>query len=460
MDDEICCDICLENFNSNDKTPKIVECCSNSFCLKCLNEIYKKNSNKVLCPICRKTTNINPVDLNIDKIKLEPKTSCPSCKKCIKSKDLKIKITKEGMAVILCSICFNERDSQNLKDYLENLAEETEFLLSTFSSYNIENFDSNLDLIVTSHIDHITNSLRQALKTRVKQQILDLIQEEYKININNLGVMNQIFDQIKKQHIVLKTYSNKDIKNSDYAILKNSIDFYISKSEILRKNGLSLKKAFDNINSEKLVTLDENFEKLNNIETFLSNLLTFNINKNSINYFRKCDENAMILNTGLSFIDNKLFILRQENEKLNRMIWKKESEFHKLEKHLNNLNLNNSTLNQNSLQNINQSKKFETKCLYMQNFNFSLTRIFNNFNGFTNQGFNQINQSNINYFNQMSNSQFNNFNNINSNGSTMLPEYNSGTINTMNSSRLSSYNNQSNIDYNSSQQYSIYPNFN
>jgi hypothetical protein len=456
MDDDICCDICLENFNSTDKTPKIVECCSKSFCLKCLNEIFKKNSNKVLCPICRKITNKNPLDLNIDKSILEPKTSCPSCKKCIKSKDLKIKITKEGITVILCSLCFNEKECQNLQEYLENLAEETNFLISTFSSFNKETFYANLDLIVSSHIDRITNSLRQALKVRVKQQILDLIEEEYKINMNNLGLMNSIFDEIKKQHNVLKTYTNKEIKNSDYAFLKNSIDFYINKSEVLRRNGLGLKRAFDNINSDKLIVLDENFEKLKNLETFMCNLLTFNINKKSINYFQKCEENNMVLNTGMSFVDNKLMVLRQENEKLNRMIWKKDSEFNKLEKHLNNLNLDNFPSNQTSYLNMNSSRHFDSKNLYIQNFNFSLTRIFNNFNGFTNQGYNQINQSNINCFDQMSNNpQFNNYNNINTNRSMTFPGFNSGVMNT---SQPNNYNNQNNFD--SYKHFSIYPSFN
>ena len=51
MDNNLSCNICLSNYDTNKHLPTILMFCGHSFCSKCVNEI-KKQSN--LCPTCRK----------------------------------------------------------------------------------------------------------------------------------------------------------------------------------------------------------------------------------------------------------------------------------------------------------------------------------------------------------------------------------------------------------------------
>ena len=52
------CQICFENFDSNNVIPKILTKCGHSFCKICLNRL-SLNSLSILCPICREKTKIS-----------------------------------------------------------------------------------------------------------------------------------------------------------------------------------------------------------------------------------------------------------------------------------------------------------------------------------------------------------------------------------------------------------------
>ena len=60
-DDNLTCKNCLEKYDQHNpnKFPKKVLCCGQIFCLNCIESIYNRN-NQILCPLCRKVTNIPP----------------------------------------------------------------------------------------------------------------------------------------------------------------------------------------------------------------------------------------------------------------------------------------------------------------------------------------------------------------------------------------------------------------
>ena len=64
-DDNLTCQICLEKYDQHNpnKFPKKVLCCGQILCLNCIESIYKRNNNQILCPFCRKVTNIPPTQL-------------------------------------------------------------------------------------------------------------------------------------------------------------------------------------------------------------------------------------------------------------------------------------------------------------------------------------------------------------------------------------------------------------
>jgi hypothetical protein len=123
--EENTCQICLESYEPTKKIPKKLECCSQIFCLQCLNDIYNKHKDHIQCPICRIVTKKSPRDLKAAKEFLEVKSSvtCPSCFKLIKNTEFKFNII-DMCPVMLCNYCCESQDVDKLNTYLFNLVEE------------------------------------------------------------------------------------------------------------------------------------------------------------------------------------------------------------------------------------------------------------------------------------------------------------------------------------------------
>ncbi len=81
------CDICKENFDYDDKLPKILTCCKNKIvCLDCLNKIFNKDNKIFICCFCKQKNKERPIDLDNDKkilkkLKTGKKLECLYCKK-------------------------------------------------------------------------------------------------------------------------------------------------------------------------------------------------------------------------------------------------------------------------------------------------------------------------------------------------------------------------------------------
>ena len=97
------CQICLETYNTQKKTPKKLECCGAVYCQSCLEDIYKKNG-ALICPICRNKANKQPKDLKVSKENLEKFLICPTCKVNTKNYDLRINILLECHQMKTCQI--------------------------------------------------------------------------------------------------------------------------------------------------------------------------------------------------------------------------------------------------------------------------------------------------------------------------------------------------------------------
>jgi hypothetical protein len=351
-DDQNLCEICLENFNLTDKAPKFMECCPKTFCLSCLKDIYKKNGDKIACPICRKVTNKNPADLKIDKEKIEPKLICPSCHRSIKSKDLKIKISEKGTTLILCGNCSNDLDSYNLYEYLFNLTDEMDFVIKTFCSFSSEMIEGHLDFKIESFVEDLIQSFKDGLKTKIKQKILDSAEKNFKINFKNFSNISSQFEDFKAEHNKLLVLMNKDIKTYDYIQIKSSVEFYINKSDHIKQNGNNLRKIYQNVNTDEILQYDR--ELLGNkedLENFFANLIKIKFKTTDNNHERNTDLKNFL--TGISFIDSKINDLKKENEKLYQNYLEKDLQVKKLEAQLKSLQSNTGNLNVANIHNIN-----------------------------------------------------------------------------------------------------------
>ena len=135
-DDNLTCQICLEKYDQHNpnKFPKKVLCCGQIFCLNCIESIYKRNNNQILCPLCRKVTNIPPTQLETVTSIFESFVSCPNCNGRITKNDLYINFETMSLKCIKC-----QQEDMSLATFLPDLVDD----LSSFIT-GIERNNMNL----------------------------------------------------------------------------------------------------------------------------------------------------------------------------------------------------------------------------------------------------------------------------------------------------------------------------
>ena len=163
------CEICCENYDLKNplKLPKRVPCCNKTFCLSCLNDIYKRNNNSLRCPNCRKITYKNPKDLKDNLLISSRFLTCCNCHEKVPQNELYF-CKKENEVLIRCHNC--ENGDMKLNDILPDFIAEI--------NQNIKEFEND-----------INNSVIEAIKNEIKNEI-----EEYIYNI-----MNELIESITKK---------------------------------------------------------------------------------------------------------------------------------------------------------------------------------------------------------------------------------------------------------------------
>ena len=63
------CGICKKTYNVGDRIPRILVNCGHTYCTSCLNQYYKNNKSKIICPFCKKIVkhldNVETLPLNL-----------------------------------------------------------------------------------------------------------------------------------------------------------------------------------------------------------------------------------------------------------------------------------------------------------------------------------------------------------------------------------------------------------
>ena len=111
------CEICFENYDlkNPDKLPKKVPCCNKTFCLKCLNDIYERNSKSLKCPNCRKIS-LTPPKYYKDNILISSRyLICCNCHEKVPQNELYF-CQNNNEITIKCEKC--ENDDMKLNDIL------------------------------------------------------------------------------------------------------------------------------------------------------------------------------------------------------------------------------------------------------------------------------------------------------------------------------------------------------
>ena len=259
-EDDYSCEICCENYNQmiSSKQPKIVPCCSHSFCLSCLLDIYNRNNKTFKCPYCRKTLMQNPQEFKTNSKIFERYLICCHCENKVLQNQLFLCLDNGNME-IKCLKC-NDSNDYKLVEYLPALINE----LKIFYEYYRVNKDSDL-----------VNFLKEKIKNKLESFFTDIIQKMTEL------ISRKIISELKiKANYDLeieKIEFNRKLKQAeiDYIYLN---DFYNDKptKNYESKKILEIMKYYDN----NIDSMQKDFKKISEFKNFIENKNLFDLKEN------------------------------------------------------------------------------------------------------------------------------------------------------------------------------------
>ena len=281
-EDDYSCDICCENYNQSNvlKQPKIVPCCSHSFCLSCLLDIYNRNCKHFKCPYCRKTIPQNPHEFKANSKIFEHYLICCHCSNKVLKNELFLCLDNGNMQ-IKCLKCHDNNDYK-LIEYLPALLNE----LKIFNEYYRVNKDSDLVIFLQEKIRKQIESFFTDVIQKMTELISRKIISELKIEANyDLEIEKNEFNRKLKQADIDYKYINgffnddKPTKNYDSKKILEIMDFYDNNIDSMQKTFKKINEFKNFIENKNLFDLKQNITKdelsnflFENFETILSEM--------------------------------------------------------------------------------------------------------------------------------------------------------------------------------------------
>ena len=259
-EDDYSCEICCENYNQmiSSKQPKIVPCCSHSFCLSCLLDIYNRNNKTFKCPYCRKTLMQNPQEFKTNSKIFERYLICCHCENKVLQNQLFLCLDNGNME-IKCLKC-NDSNDYKLVEYLPALINE----LKIFYEYYRVNKDSDL-----------VNFLKEKIKNKLESFFTDIIQKM--TELISRKIISELKIKANYDLEVEKIEFNRKLKQTeiDYIYLN---DFYNDKptKNYETKKILEIMKYYDN----NIDSMQKDFKKISEFKNFIENKNLFDLKEN------------------------------------------------------------------------------------------------------------------------------------------------------------------------------------
>ena len=254
------CEICYEPYDlkNQSKLPKLTKCCSHTFCLSCLLDIYDRNNHSFKCPYCRKITNKSPREFNTNTKLFSHYLICCHCENKVLQNELFLCLDNGNMN-IKCAKCQDENDYK-LIEYLPALLNE----LKIFYEYYLTN--KNVDLIFF---------LREKIRKQIEKYMEGIIFEM--TNLMTRKIITELKKETKYDLEIEKNEFDKKLKKVefDYKYLN---EFYNNESakSFDTKKILEILKYYDN----NIESLQKDMKKLGDFKTFLENSNLFDVKDN------------------------------------------------------------------------------------------------------------------------------------------------------------------------------------
>ena len=281
VEDDYSCEICYEPYSltNQSKLPKLTSCCSHSFCLSCLLDIYNRNEHIFKCPYCRKSVNQSPREFKTNTKIFSHYLICCHCENRVLQDELFLCLDNGNMD-IKCAKCQDENDYK-LVEYLPALLNE----LKIFCDYYQRN--KNFDLIffiqekIKKQIEKYTEEIIVEMTNLMTRKIIKELKQETNYDLE--FEKNEFDKKLKKVEFDYKYlndfYKNEPTKIFDSKKILEILKFYDSNIETLQKDMKKLADFKIVIENNNLFNLKENVDKeklcnfiLSNFETILSEL--------------------------------------------------------------------------------------------------------------------------------------------------------------------------------------------
>ena len=267
-DDSLTCQICLEKYDENnpDKFPKKVVCCGQIFCFRCLEGIYTRNKNLLVCPLCRKTTNTNPSQLETVTSLFESFVSCPSCKGRITKNDLYINFETMSLKCIKC-----QQGDMPLETFLPDLVNDLSSFITGIQRNNMNLFKL-MELKIKQNLDDFFIKIKQELACQLRDIVYSEIKSKLKYDIvNDVISYNANLDKLSKSYTVMNNFLYKT-ENFNVNQLKEEIQYYSQNMEKIRDESTKFNSVFKFIDTPSTLFTLRNDIKEKEVQTFLVNI--------------------------------------------------------------------------------------------------------------------------------------------------------------------------------------------
>lgn len=262
------CEICFENYDlkNPDKLPKKVPCCNKTFCLKCLNDIYERNSKSLRCPNCRKVT-MTPPKYYKDNILISSRyLICCNCHEKVPQNELYF-CQNNNEITIKCEKC--ENDDMKLSDILPEVITETNKNLKEYENIIntsiIELTKKEIKKDIEEYFQNIMKNLIESITNKVITEFNDFWQIEKREN-----EFKNMVNELNKNNKYLNDYI-EDIptKNFDSKIIFNCMNYYNDNISKIKNEFKFLEKFRDLIINNRLIGINRNFDIKKLEECFL-----------------------------------------------------------------------------------------------------------------------------------------------------------------------------------------------
>ena len=310
------CEICLENYDYQikKKIPKKLNCCGQTICLECLNDIYNRNGNKIVCPICRKITYENPQKLKTNKNVLEGYLKCLNCGK---------KVIKSELFLHLDTLNLRCKNCQNndfpLNEYIPEVVLEITNFIKDFKDLLNDNKIQNKNKLIMFIENKIHENLQEIFKEIENLILMNIRNKIIKDIINKLKYNpSRDFEQFYNDLKILKNNKDylesfiKDDTNKKFStqIIQDNLIFISLNLEKIRSEQNKYSTIMNLFNHNKLITIKERI-KINEIGNLFNNILD--------TILSDYDNNVFL--TGIEYFDNMIgnnSISKEEYQKMEK----------------------------------------------------------------------------------------------------------------------------------------------